>query len=377
MTRRRIAYVCLQATEQGQASHAHVHEIIAGLQRRGWDVTLYEPRYAGTGSRPPQVARLAAFLGVQVRFGLRSRRFDAIYVRDHPAALLAMLVARLMRRPVLLEMNGAPDELFLSYPWTRSFGWLVRWASDARIRAASAVITNTEDLAGWVRGLPGATTVTAIPNGADPARFRPADPYGIGHPYVAFAGVLAVWQGLEVLLRATRSESWPAGVVLKIAGSGMCQSLVEAAQGESPLIEYVGRLSYDAVPGFLARSRAALSPQVHNAEREVRPRAGSTYSGATYSMSPVKLYEGMACGIPMVVTDVPGQAEIVREADCGIVVSPGDAEALAVAIAQIIADPDAAAAMGRRGREAVVARHSWDARAEATDRVIAESIGNE
>jgi len=377
VTRRRIAYVCLQATQQGQASHAHVHEIIAGLQRRGWDVTLYEPRYAGTGRRPPQVARLAAFLGVQVRFGLRSRLYDAVYVRDHPTALLSMLAARLWRRPVILEMNGSPDELPLSYPWTRHVSWLVRWASDARIRAASSVITNTEPLAEWVRAFQPMKSVTSIPNGADPIRFRPFGPYGAAESYVAFAGVLAVWQGIDVLLEATRSDRWPAGLTVRIAGRGLRQPLVEAADEGSSLVEYVGLLSYDEVPRFLAESRAALSPQVVNRERALRPRRGSPFSGAAYSMSPVKLYEGMASGVPLVVTDIPGQAEIVREADCGLVVPPGDAEALAEAIAQVVADPEAAAAMGRRGRQAVVARYSWDARAEATDRVIRGSMRDE
>lgn len=58
--RRRMAYLCLQATREGQASYAHVHEIIKGLEHRGWEVQLFEPVY-GQG-KPPGIVLVGSDL---------------------------------------------------------------------------------------------------------------------------------------------------------------------------------------------------------------------------------------------------------------------------------------------------------------------------
>jgi len=69
------------------------------------------------------------------------------------------------------------------------------------------------------------------------------------------------------------------------------------------------------------------------------------------------------------VTDFPGQADLIRDHDCGLAVPAEDPDALAAAVAKITASPEAAA-MGQRGRDAILAAHSWDIRAGATAKVL-------
>jgi hypothetical protein len=83
-----MVYVCLQATIEGQASHAHVHEIIAGLRRRGWAVDLHQPGYAKGGQPPGVMGRLVQFLVVQLRMLRRLRTADVVYVRWHFATII-------------------------------------------------------------------------------------------------------------------------------------------------------------------------------------------------------------------------------------------------------------------------------------------------
>ncbi|MEP1028443.1 MAG: glycosyltransferase, partial [Alphaproteobacteria bacterium] len=64
------------------------------------------------------------------------------------------------------------------------------------------------------------------------------------------------------------------------------------------------------------------------------------------------------------------QADLVRDNDCGLAVPAEDPDALARAVADLAADPASVKAMGARGRDAIVAAHSWDIRAGATQEVL-------
>jgi glycosyltransferase involved in cell wall biosynthesis len=75
---------------------------------------------------------------------------------------------------------------------------------------------------------------------------------------------------------------------------------------------------------------------------------------------PIKLFEYMAAGIPVISSDFPLWREIVAGSDCGLLVDPEDTDAIVRAMQWIIDNPDAAQAMGERGRRAVVERYNWD-----------------
>jgi glycosyltransferase involved in cell wall biosynthesis len=77
---------------------------------------------------------------------------------------------------------------------------------------------------------------------------------------------------------------------------------------------------------------------------------------------PIKLFEYMAAGIPVVASDFPAWRELVG--DAGVLIDPYDVGAIAEAIDTLLGDPDTAEAMGARGREAVRERYGWEAEAE-------------
>jgi glycosyltransferase involved in cell wall biosynthesis len=68
--------------------------------------------------------------------------------------------------------------------------------------------------------------------------------------------------------------------------------------------------------------------------------------------------EAMACGVPAVATDVPGSADILRDCPGGILVPAHDLQATAMAVGDLLADPERRAAMGQQGRKVVVSRYS-------------------
>lgn len=78
---------------------------------------------------------------------------------------------------------------------------------------------------------------------------------------------------------------------------------------------------------------------------------------------PTKVVEYLANGVPAIVTPLPVATALVRDADAGVVVDFGDADALTGAVRELAADPARAAVLGTRGREYVRVNRSWDAHA--------------
>lgn len=358
--RKRLLYLCLQQTVEGQASYAHVHEIIAGLDRRGWLVDLREI-LADRSRRRSKLYYLWHYLKPQLRlwFG-SSPRPDAMYIRADALALPAFLWARLRKVPVVQEVNGPYGDRLVAKPWLRPIARLLAALQRYQYRRSSGLIAVTPRLAQWLAREAPAQRITVIPNGANTTLFHPGASTRLATPprYVILVGLLAKWQGIPLLLAALADPAWPRDVGLVIAGDGDDRALVEAAARKDRRVHYLGVVPYREVPGLVARSLAGLSLKT-----EV---AGRTETG----MSPLKLYETLACGVPAIVTDYHGQAEVVREYDCGIVVNQNDPAGLARAVAHMASHEDDRKTWGRRGLEAVRRNASWDQRAEATDTLL-------
>ncbi len=359
---RKVAYLALQATREGQASHAHVHEIIAGLRSRGWRVELYEPGYASRKDEPGPIARAIEFAKIQLRL-FRSERPDLLYIRHHFAAWPSALWARLNRIPVVQEVNGPYEDLFVAWPWTAKLRGLFVFLLRTQIRWADLVIAVTPGLAHWA-SREGARWVEVVPNGANVTLFRPDAPLEVGidlpDNYVVFFGALAPWQGIDTMLSAIQMSSWPREVALVIVGDGAERPKVEeAVRIHHPRVVYLGKQPYRAMPGIIARSLAVLSVQESGTRRL-----------ADMGTFPLKLFEAMACGVPVVVSDLPGMAHLVRESGSGLIVPPGDPQALAETVRRLFYEAEERRRMGIRGRELVEKAHSWDHRAAETQRLL-------
>jgi glycosyltransferase involved in cell wall biosynthesis len=163
------------------------------------------------------------------------------------------------------------------------------------------------------------------------------------------------------MIDATRHPRWPEGVALALAGDGQMRERIRDVQDDRT-IRYLGRLPHAEVPAFLAGAIASLCVQT------------ATGGRGDVGCSPIKLYEGLAAGRPVIASDMPGVGNVVDDAGGGVIVPPGDAGAVAEAVASLTADRDAADAMGSRAREAAVREHSWHARARATDAFLLDLL---
>jgi glycosyltransferase involved in cell wall biosynthesis len=260
----------------------------------------------------------------------------------------------------LQEVNGPYLDVVVSYPWLRSgagfIAWLYRW----QYQHCDHVLPVTRELANWLRREGIKCPITVVSNAANTDLFRPLA-RAAGIPFVVFFGGLTQWHGVDLMVEAVRHPSWPTDVQLVVIGSGARQAELIAAQDAGAPVRWLGYRPNEEIPQLIAGALAGLVP--------ITDPSGRSATGAL----PLKLYEMLACGLPAIVTDLPGQAELVREGRCGLVISP-DAAALASAVAHLHGHPEEARAMGNRGAHLVASAHSWAARAAQVDAIIASCL---
>jgi len=166
-------------------------------------------------------------------------------------------------------------------------------------------------------------------------------------PVIAYVGALSEYRGLGQMIQAVARVPDSLDARLVLAGRFSPAELEEDARrlpGWSKT-EYLGWQSRTGVARLLSQARLGLVL--------LHPRPNYIDS------LPVKLFEYLAAGLPVVASDFPGWREIVEKNRCGFLVDPLDPQAVAQAITRLLENPLEAEAMGRRGREAAVNKYNW------------------
>jgi glycosyltransferase involved in cell wall biosynthesis len=368
MTQRQIFYLTLEAPRNGQASYTHIHEIMRGLERRGWTARLFQPSYAAKAQNPPLIHRVFYALAAQARLWLSYKKGMVIYIRAHYLAFPTAVLARLFNVLIVHEVNGPYEDVFVTYPVLNSVRRPLIWMLRTQYKMASRLIGVTEELSRWLQTESKTTrAVTTIPNGANTDIFKPGLPVPQGLPgqYALFFGGLTGWHGIPAILEALKHPSWPDSTKVVVIGDGPERGAIEnAAQGDGRIL-YLGKKPYQDIPAYAGGALCGLVT--------ISNPGGRSDTG----LYPLKLFETLACGVPVIVTDYPGQADLVREGRCGIVIKAADAAEIASAVRNFADNPAQAKEMGQRGADLIQKHHSWDERAGRTHHLLLELMGDE
>jgi len=184
-----------------------------------------------------------------------------------------------------------------------------------------------------------------ISGGVDTARFTPAGEPGRD---VLFVGRILPHKGIHDLIDAVAPDV-PLRIVGRTANDDYLRTLKERATGKN--VTFV----HDA-------DDARLVDEYRRAACVVLPSVYTTPDGRTTRVPELlgqTLLEAMACGRPVICTEVASMPEVVVHGENGLVVPPGDPHALGGAIDTLCSDRTAAAAMGRAGRQRVLERFQW------------------
>ncbi len=357
---------------------AHVLGVISGFERLGWDVTPYI-----VGDQMPDIVardgeamlgrgkawQLAADV---TRLGLRHhharrawstlRGVDWVYERF---ALFQALGSPFVRRgiPWILETNALLTEEASKERSGVVLTGVARRLEQRAYRDCTLLVAISEALAHRLESEMGVprSKIAVVPNGVDVERFDPTtvSPRRFDDKFsVLFVGSLAPWQGLDTLLRAVQACT---GLRLRvlIAGDGPDRAalgLLASKLGIADVVQFLGRVAPDGVPPLIAG-------------------ADVCYSGHSAFRSPLKLYEYMAMGRPVISSAVPDAMRVLVEGVSGFLFPPGDINGLARALRAAYASRDRLSRMGAHGRNEVVHRHSWEARVRAICARVDATVG--
>jgi glycosyltransferase involved in cell wall biosynthesis len=300
------------------------HKEVTALQKAGADASVIGPVRRGG-----RVGRIA--LGWRLAREARRRDADVYHVHDPELLPAALWLSRTTGRPVVYDVHEylgqtARTKGWLPGPLRRPVAATAERVERALARRLAGTVTVNEDLA--ARFADAGARVVSVANYPRAATFpEPGPPEG---PIVLYVGGLAPRRGLTLMLDAFPRVAVE-GARLWLAGPGDPGPLPDR-------VEHLGTVDHSEVPGLLSRAAVAWVPlQRHgNYDRAV----------------PTKLVEAMAAGRPVVVSDLPRQAALVRAAGCGLVVPPDDPDAHAAALTRLLSDADAAREMGAAGRQA-------------------------
>ncbi len=173
-------------------------------------------------------------------------------------------------------------------------------------------------------------------------------PYQERDPLVVYVGGITVIRGIKEMVKAVELIPANWGVKLILAGKFSPPALendVSSMAGWSN-VEYLGWQSREEVADLLNKARIGL----------VLLHPTLNYMNAY----PIKLFEYMAAGIPVVASDFPLWRKIVSDIGCGLVADPLNPQAIADAILWLLAHPVEAEIMGKRGQDAVIKKYNWN-----------------
>jgi glycosyltransferase involved in cell wall biosynthesis len=183
-------------------------------------------------------------------------------------------------------------------------------------------------------------------------------------PLVAYAGHLYAWKGVDVLLDMLAQLPGTKGLIVggHEAEPDLGRLRTRAADiGLADRVTFTGLVEPPQVASYLARATILVLPN---------PRSAIS----TNFTSPLKLFEYMAAGRPIVASDLPSVREVLSHGENALLVPPGDAAALAGAVRRLMTDRVlserlAAAAFAQ------VAKFTWARRAERLERLFREVLG--
>ncbi len=328
-----------------------------------WSAKLPEP---GPGSVAWHV-RLQGALVTSVLRGIKEFDPDVVVARLGPSLFVPPIVASIRRVPyaLLIRGMGGWENQPLVYRLGRPIASLA-WAIN--VRAADRVFVAFSEIKGKadaVRG-PGRRQAVIVPNGVDPSLFRPLPIESArsslaalrlppGAFVVGFVGSLKPRHRVDLLIGAFASHVRSQNAqlrgesILLVVGDGPERAgLEEQAQklGVADRIRFAGHVDHGAVNTYMAAADVLAAV--------VDPEDLS---------NPIKCYEYLACGRPVVISEKQ-EFEFVAREELGVTVSVNTVAAFAAGITQVAAlSHQERKRMGGRARDQVVKSHTWEARA--------------
>jgi len=287
---------------------------------------------------------------------------DVIVCRQEVFHFAPIWVARASGTPCVLEVNSIRSIESSMFDPNGKASFLTRWAERWPLRRADCVFSVSNAIKTYVDKYVDPDRSHVVPNGVDTDQFNPQrfdrdtvrQQLGVtGKTVLGYVGSYKIWHGLpvaldvvELLMRTSQDYH------LLLIGDGHAFKVIAAEvsrRGMSSCVTQVPYLPHDEVARYMAAFDYALMTY---------PEMEGFY------FSPLKMYEYLAMGIPVIATRLGQVAEVLQHKCTGMLVYPPTPDAFAAAIQEADRDPGSRDAMRRACRDLTVREYSWTANAQ-------------
>jgi glycosyltransferase involved in cell wall biosynthesis len=272
------------------------------------------------------------------------RKYNVVYVHNMPNFLVfAGLFPKIGGAKVVLDVHDPTAELLGAIrgcdlpPWVQ---FLANAEERVSISFSDTLITVNEAMRHRLSSI-SSRPVSVVMNLPDPQGFvSPETPRASeGLEWIVYSGSIAHRNGLDLVIRAVPllADEFPS-LRFRIIGEGPAlESVVRLAGdlGVSDRVEFRGFVSHDQIPSLLSDAAAGVSPQ-----------RGGVFGSLVFSM---KVAEYVALGLPVICSGIATMRDYFSDDEL-LFFEPGNAEDLARAIHDLLADPAAAAERAARSR---------------------------
>jgi len=282
-----------------------------------------------------------------------------IHAHLHEGAFIGYFLKRMFRLPLIFDYQGSLTGECIDHGFFSASSFAARTFKQIESMInnfADKIITSSSaadnELVNSWSVAPG--KVVPVIDGVDTDAFRPlpqdecreqaAIPRDV--PVVAYLGVLSSYQGTDLLLDCIETlKRMGSSAHFLIMGFPCEQYRATAeARGIGDVITFTGKIDYKDASTMLSAADIAVAPKLSLTEANG------------------KLFNYMACGLPVVAFDTPVNREVLG--DTGIYARYADSEAMALLIAKLLSDDKARKKLSVRVREKAVNEHSWKTRAD-------------
>jgi phosphatidyl-myo-inositol alpha-mannosyltransferase len=271
---------------------------------------------------PPSVRRVKRILA--------DGKFDVIHVHEPMTPTIGVAALSTWRGPTVGTFHASGNLAWMRLA-TPVWGFLAN-RIDTRIAVSEQARVTAQR---WLGG-----EYTIVPNGV----FVPDGAEAAGRENrVVFIGRHEPRKGMQILLRAWPEIHRRTGARLRLVGADplAVRMVLNRERVSDEGIDILGVLSDDDLTAELLAAKVLVA---------------SSLGGESFGMV---LTRALACAVPVVASDIPGYRAVV-EPEIGMLFPPGDREALAAAVVDVLADEPLRARRGRAGRELVRERYAWE-----------------
>jgi glycosyltransferase involved in cell wall biosynthesis len=368
----KIFIICNVFLDGKDAQTTHIIELFNNLKKEN-DVSCFAPMPRRVVYTDKEILYLRLFnkplfMSISYQFTLLftllhhciTKKPDIFYVRHFSFAFTPLLISKIFSIPYLLEVNGIildefkNQKLCIPYFLFRPIQKLNETINYSNTKRIIVVTSQIKKRLMELYNLPN-KKIFVIENGANTELFRPIDQKEAKHKlilneenqYICFVGNLVYWQGVEYLIKSAPMvlKEIPNVRFLIIGDGAMKENLIQLAKNLNVYDNFlfIGWIQYEQVPEYVSACDVCVA----------------TKKPMSSGYSPLKLYEYMACGRPVVASRLPG-FEILESSRSGLLVAPENPEELSNALIKLLKNASLREEMGRNARECVVKNHSWE-----------------